>query len=64
MFVIFSDSISNIIKIIEFRTGMDLTDERNQVSERFNELFNDKVRTSRTCLRFSVGDLSINPTLS
>ena len=50
MFVIFSDSISNIIKVIEFRTGMDLIDEQNQVSERFSELFNNKMRTSRICV--------------
>lgn len=58
MFVIFSDSISNIIKIIEFRTGMDLTDERIHVSERFNELFNGKVRTLEHVFDFQ---LDISP---
>lgn len=59
MFVIFSDSISNVIKIIEFRTGMDLIDEKSQGSEKFSELLNGKGGTSSHVFWFSVGHLSV-----
>mgnify|MGYP001191780873 CR=1 FL=1 len=59
MFVIFSDSISSVIKIIDFRTGMALTDKRSQSSERFNELLQGKVGTSSLVFWFSVAHLSV-----
>jgi hypothetical protein len=59
MFVLFSDSISNVI-VIEFRTEMDLTAKGNQGSEKIMSWSMER-RTSSHVFLILDGYLSITP---
>lgn len=64
MFVIFSDSISNTIKIVIFRAAVALKMKETEFQKGMMNCVMARQGPQEHAFWFSVGHLSVNPTLS